>query len=100
MPESDDSRWWLLIHQIPPKPGYLRVKVSRQLRRIGAVAVKNTVYALPWTDTAREDFQWVLTQIREGGGEALVCEVRFVEGLGDNEVRELFRDERDSDYAA
>jgi hypothetical protein len=100
MSDRADNHWWLLIHQIPPKPGYLRVKTSRQLQRIGAVAVKNTVYVLPATETAREDFQWVLTQIREGGGEAVVCEVRFVEGLSDGEVRELFRDERDADYAA
>jgi hypothetical protein len=100
MPESLEPRWWLLIHQIPPKPAYLRVKVSRQLRRVGAVAVKNTVYALPATDAAREDFQWVLAQVVEGGGEALICEARFVEGLSDAEVQRLFTNERDADYAS
>jgi hypothetical protein len=39
----------LLIHQIPPKPDYLRVKVGRRLARIGAVALENTVYVLPRT---------------------------------------------------
>src|SRR5439155_373840 len=65
-PES----WLLLIHQIPPKPGYLRVKVWRRLQALGAVAIKNSVYALPNTDDAREDFEWVLREIVKEGGEA------------------------------
>ena len=47
-----NARWLLLIHQIPPVPGYLRVKVGRRLRRVGAVAIKNSVYALPAGDQA------------------------------------------------
>src|SRR5919112_1163083 len=41
------DRWLLLVHQIPPKPDYFRVKVRRRLQRIGAVALKNSVYVLP-----------------------------------------------------
>ena len=33
--------WLLLIHQIPAKPAYLRVKIWRRLQGIGAIAVKN-----------------------------------------------------------
>ena len=59
--------WLLLIHQIPPKPDYLRVKIGRRLQRIGAVAVKNSVYVLPATDQTAEDFQWVRTEVVDGG---------------------------------
>ena len=54
-PESADARWILLIHQIPPSPAYLRVKVGRQLARIGAVAIKNSVYVLPRNEQTQED---------------------------------------------
>ena len=43
MGQPPDSRWLLLIHQIPPKPDYLRVKIWRRLQRVGAVAIKNSV---------------------------------------------------------
>src|SRR6267143_2026795 len=52
--------WLLLIHQIPPKPSYFRVKIWRRLQRLGAVGIKNSVYALPSSDQALEDFNWVL----------------------------------------
>jgi hypothetical protein len=91
-------RWLLLIHQLPAKPAYLRVKVWRRLQGIGAVAVKNAVNALPATAEAQEDFEWLLREIVQGGGEAIVCEARLIEGLTDQEVRALFDRARDEDY--
>jgi len=93
-----EGRWLLLIHQIPPKPNYFRVKIWRRLQRLGAVAVKNSVYVLPKSDQAQEDFQWILREIMEGGGEATLCEARFVEGLSDEQIEELFLAARSSDY--
>src|SRR5688572_18398851 len=68
MAEPAECRWLLLFHQIPPRPSYFRVKIWRRLQRLGAVAVKNAVYALPKSDQAQEDLQWVLREITEGGG--------------------------------
>ncbi len=91
-------RWMLLIHQLPPTPAYLRVKIGRQLARIGAVAIKNSVYALPRNDETQEDFQWVLREIVKGGGDASIVEARFVEGLSDAQVTALFQEAREGDY--
>jgi len=88
----------LLIHQIPPKPAYLRVKIGRQLQRIGAVAIKNSVYALPQDDETQEDFQWVLREVVKGGGDASIVEARFIDGLSDDRVIGLFQAEREADY--
>ncbi len=99
-PASVEQRWLLLIHQLPTKPAYFRVKIWRRLQGIGAVAVKNTVYALPADAETQEDFEWLLKEIIEGGGEAMVCEARLVDGLSDAEVRALFDAARDADYEA
>jgi len=93
-----EGRWLLLIHQIPPKPDYLRVKIWRRLQRLGAVAVKNSVYVLPKSEQAQEDFQWVLREVVESGGDASLCEARFVDGLSDDDVMQLFRSAREDNY--
>lgn len=97
--ETPGGRWLLLIHQLPPKPDYFRVKVWRRLQRIGAVAIKNSVYVLPYTDQASEDFQWLRREIVAGGGEASVCQAAFVDGLSDGQIEALFRTQRDAEYA-
>ncbi|MFN2571444.1 MAG: chromate resistance protein ChrB domain-containing protein [Gemmatimonadales bacterium] len=94
-----DGRWLLLIHQLPPKPDYFRVKIWRRLQGIGAVAIKNSVYALPFTPQAIEDFQWLRKEITAGGGDASVCRASFVDGLSDAQIEALFRAARDADYA-
>src|SRR4029077_10069999 len=92
--------WLLLIHQLPPKPPYLRVKVWRRLQALGAVPIKNSVYVLPNTEDAREDFEWILREIRSESGDASLCEARLVDGLTDDEVRRLFTEAREADYRA
>jgi len=94
------DRWLLLIHQLPAKPAYLRVKVWRRLQDLGAVAVKNSVYALPADEQSREDFAWLLKEIQQAGGEAVICEAKLVAGLEDGEIRTLFDAARDADYTA
>lgn len=98
VPSSGRPRWLLLVHAIPPKPDYLRVKIGRRLARIGAVALKNSVYLLPAGDEAAEDFQWVLREVVAGGGTCTICEAAFVGGLDDEGAVALFRDARNRDY--
>lgn len=51
--------WLVLIHQIPPKPDALRVKIWRRLQQIGAVAIKQSVYVMPFSEQSREDLSWI-----------------------------------------
>jgi hypothetical protein len=87
-------RWLLFIHQLPPKPDYLRVKTRRRLRRIGAVAIKQTVYALASSDEALEDLQWLRQEIEVEGGSAVIVEGHLVEGVTDEELEAMLATER------
>jgi hypothetical protein len=98
--ENPPIRWLLLIHQFPAKPAYQRVKVWRRLQGLGAVAIKNAVYALPANEQTQEDFEWLLKEIRDGGGEGLICEARLIDGLSDDEVGRMFNAAREADYDA
>ncbi len=96
---GETPRWLMLIHQLPAKPAYARVKVWRRLQALGAVTVKGSVYALPANSETREDFAWLAKEIVESDGEAIVCEAALIEGLSDGELQALFDQARDEDYA-
>lgn len=98
MRKAAEPRWLLLIHQLPPEPNYFRVKIGRRLQRLGAVPIKNSVYVLPKSEQSQEDFEWLVREIGEGGGEASVCEARFIDGLSDSQVEALFNSAREADY--
>jgi hypothetical protein len=98
MPPNDSRSWLILIHQLPPKPNALRVKIWRRLQQVGAIAIKQSVYALPLSEHSREDLSWILKEIIEGGGEGSISEVRFLEGLTDEQLIASFQGARQSDY--
>ncbi len=93
------THWWTLAFALPAQPAYARVKIWRRLQKVGAVSFKNAFYWLPGTESALEDFEWILREIRELGGEGLILESRAVEGLTDGDIRALFERAREEDYA-
>jgi len=95
---GDGLRWLVLTHQLPAKPAYMRVKVHRRLERIGAVALKNSVYVLPVTDDTLEDFQWLKGEIESGGGESTLAVAVFLDAETDDRLKAAFREARASDY--
>ena len=98
MAPKKNIKWLLLIHQIPPKPNALRVKIWRRLQQVGAVAIKQSVYVMPFSEQSQEDLSWTLKEIVAGGGDGSIGKVRFVEGLTDEQVITLFQTARKSDY--
>ncbi len=85
---SRDPRWLLLIHQIPPKPAYFRVKIWRRLQAMGAVAIKNSVYVAPRTDDTQEEAaEGLLAGLearlrrRGAGGSSVIADRERIEDL-------------------
>jgi hypothetical protein len=93
------QEWILLIHQLPPQPTNLRVRIWRKLQRLGAVSIKNSVYVLPFNEKTHEDFQWLKQEIESSSGEATVFRAGAVEGATDVEIRAAFCKARDEEYA-
>jgi hypothetical protein len=91
-------RWCLLIHQLPPKPLYLRARIRQRLARVGAVALKNSVYVLPHSESSVEDLQWIAEEALAGGGEAFLCTADFLGRPSEAEIEERFRRQCGADY--
>ena len=90
----------MLVHQLPPRPTNLRVRIWRKLQKLGAIAIKNSVYVLPANEKTHEDFQWLKQEIESAGGEAAVFRAGSVEGATDKEIVQAFQDMRDEEFAA
>ena len=88
------------MHQLPPRPTNLRVRIWRKLQKLGAIAIKNSVYVLPANEKTHEDFQWLKQEIESAGGEAAVFRAGSVEGATDEEIVNAFRNARDDEFAA
>src|SRR5256885_14801509 len=74
--------------------------LPRKLQKLGAVAIKNSVYVLPANEKTHEDFQWLKQETESAGGEATVFQAASVEGATDEEIMAEFRKARDEGIAA
>jgi len=99
MKKNTSQDWMLLIHQLPPRPTNLRVRIWRKLQKLGAVSIKNSVYVLPANEKTNEDFQWLKQEIESAGGEAAVFRADSVEGATDKEIIAAFSKARDDEFA-
>lgn len=93
-------KWLLLVHQLPTRPSNLRVRTWRRLQQLGALAVRQAVYVLPDSPAAREDFEWLKTEIEGAGGQASVFAAASVDAWSDDALVEEFRRLRQEAYAA
>lgn len=97
---AHQGRWLLLVHQLPASPSNLRVKTWRRLQELGALPVKQSVYALPDSPEAREDFEWLRVEIEDAGGEAVLFAADHVAAEANTDLVEEFRRDRQTAYAA
>jgi hypothetical protein len=97
-PPAPGRRWLLFIHQLPSQPSNLRVTTWRRLQAIGAIPLKHAVYALPDTPDAREDFEWLKTEVKAAGGDATVFAADSVDAWADDALVEEFRRTRQEAY--
>ena len=90
--------WYLLVHQLPARPLYLRARIRARLAGIGAVPLKKSVYAVPLRDELRKPLETLAAEIRSGGGEVHLCEARFLERRSHDALAAAARAERDAEY--
>jgi CRISPR/Cas system-associated endoribonuclease Cas2 len=90
--------WLLLLYGLPAKSSSERVNLWRKLKKFGAVQLKNSAYVLPDTATHFERFQWLAKQVRDNKGDATLIRVTEVEGLTGDQIADVFRDSRRTDY--
>jgi len=94
------ARWILFMPTIPAKPASVRVRIWRRLQAIGAVNLRGAVYVLPNREACVEMFEWLARELTELGGQASLCEGRFLEGSTDDDIAHRFASARNADYAA
>jgi hypothetical protein len=93
-------RWLLFIHQLPAEPSNFRVTTWRRLQQLGAIPLKQAVYVLPDTPDAREAFEWLKTEVKAVGGEAIVFTADHVDAWADDALVDEFRRARQDAYQA
>jgi hypothetical protein len=68
------------------------------VQRIGALALRSSVFALPNRADTTEDLMWLRTELLADGADAIICGATPIAGVTDAELERRFQTSRDEDY--
>ncbi len=92
------TAWLFFMFQLPAGLASQRVSVWRKLQKYGALAWKNSAYALPRSPANLEKFQWLAAEVRKYRGDASVVEVARIDDYSAKQMVALFNQARARDF--
>ena len=98
MPERDAMHWLQLTYKVPSEPSQKRVWVWRRLQNLGAYALQNSVYLLPFTPEVEKHFRQLAHEIRDMGGEASIFSVVALDATDEQRILNTIVEARNSEY--
>ena len=98
MVERDPVRWLQLTYKVPSEPSQKRVWVWRRLQNLGAFALQNSVYLLPFSEEVEKHFRQLAHEIREMGGEASIFSIVAMDVADELRIQNALVEARSSEY--
>lgn len=91
--------WLLFAYTLPAEPSRGRVAVWRRLKKIGAVNLLQSVWVLPAQPEHQSEFELLLGEVRELGGEALLFRAYGLSEAAEEKIIAAFTEARNLEYA-
>lgn len=98
MHERDAMRWLQLTYKVPSEPSQKRVWVWRRLQSLGAYALQNSVYLLPYSEEVEMQFRQLVHEIHEMGGEASIFSVSALDAADEQRILQCLLEVRNCEY--
>lgn len=80
---SSLQSWLLFLYKVPHQPSSHRVYIWRKLKRLGAVLLHDSAWALPLSSRSLAQFQELAVEVAHLGGDSLLWEARLAVGMQD-----------------
>jgi G3E family GTPase len=96
--EPDEEMRWLLVSITTGADASLRVRVWRQLRKLGAVYLQNSVCLLPESGAVSQTVQRLAARVNGSGGRARVLHTTFTDAAEQAGIVAEQRADRDTEY--
>lgn len=97
MPKQS-SNFVVLVYRMPAKPTAGRVAVWRQLKKVGAIYIQQSVCVFPENSALRRDLLPILKKIEESAGEFHLLPLRKLSPSEEQKLVEQFQDQTSKHY--
>jgi ChrB-like protein len=92
------DRFTVLVYRMPPNPTAGRVAVWRQLKKIGAIYLQQSVCVFPANSAVRRDLAPILKRISDASGEFHLLPLRKLDSSEETKLIQQFREQTANHY--
>src|ERR1700674_641763 len=92
------NRFTGLAYRMPAKPTAGRVAVWRQLKKIGAIYLQQSVCVFPANSEVRHDLAPILERIADAAGEFHLLPLRKLDSAEESKLIQQFQDQTSNHY--
>lgn len=90
--------WLLLIYRVPSDPSRNRVAIWRELKRLGALYLQQSVCILPREPHLEHALKTLAQRIEKWGGQSNLLPLGALDAQEEEKITRSFREARDKDY--
>ena len=94
----DSHKWLIINYNLPTEPSRIRVWAWRNLKKLGAVNIQQSMWALPFSDENYSALSALSQELEENHGEALIMQSIFLEEKHEQKVISHFNKAREIEY--
>ncbi|MGE5630623.1 MAG: Chromate resistance protein ChrB [Caulobacteraceae bacterium] len=94
----DKGKWLVINYNLPSEPSRLRVAAWRNLKKLGAINIQQSMWALPYNDDNYSALQGISQDIESSNGEVLLMQCEFLSQKHEQKVISYFNNMRDEEY--
>jgi hypothetical protein len=98
MHEREAMRWLQLTYKVPSEPSQKRVWVWLRLQGLGAFALQNSVYLLPYSEEVEKHFRQLAHEIHGMDGEASIFSVTALDAADEHRILQVIIEAREGEY--
>ena len=87
--------WLLFLYKVPHEPSSRRVYVWRQLKRLDATLLQDSVWVLPMSPRSLAQLQRLAREIHQLGGNALLWEAHLTGTEQDDVLKDVLQSQKE-----
>lgn len=92
------EKWLVINYNLPTEPSRLRVATWRNLKKLGAINVQQSMWILPNNNDNHSALQAISQEIESNDGKVLLMKCKFLNQEHEQNVISYFNNMRDEEY--
>ncbi len=93
-----ENKWLVIVYNLPSEPSKLRVRAWRNLKKLGAINISQSMWILPYNEKNHSTLLTLSEELENDNGETFIMKTAFMEDKYEKRIISYFNAARKIEY--